>query len=67
MRVQPDGFGARAGGVEGPAGVSAEAAGLHAVRAAVCALAMLCPVEVLDALVHSSLLVHVLMDSVRVL
>jgi hypothetical protein len=66
VRVQPDGFGARAGGVEGPAGVSAEAAGLHAVRA-VCALAMVCPVEVLDALVHSSLLVHVLMDSVRVL
>ena len=46
-----------------PIKLSREALGLHVIRA-VCALAMVCPAVALDTLVHSSLLVHVLMDAV---
>ena len=69
-RRQVDGFGAAA--VQAGSSARAddaeeegkeEALGLHVIRA-VCALAMVCPAVALDTLVHSSLLVHVLMDAV---
>jgi len=70
MRRQVDGFGAAAVHAGGSARADdaeeegkAEALGLHVIRA-VCALAMVCPAVALDTLVHSSLLVHVLMDAV---